>query len=77
IRYADGRTQTVPLIPGRTVDDWVSPPTATDVEVALRGEPWHLNLMTIILESKPVRSVVIRDLGTPAAPLVAAMTVVK
>lgn len=77
IRYADGRTQTVPLIPGRTADDWASPPTATDVEVAAHGEPWHLNLMTVILESKPVRSVVIRDLGTPAAPLVAAMTVVK
>lgn len=77
IRYADGGTQKVPLISGRTVDDWTTSPIATDVEVALRGEPWHLNLLTIALDPEPVKSVLIRDLGTPASPVVVAMTLVK
>jgi hypothetical protein len=77
IRYVDGTVQKVPLISGRTADDWASPPTATEVEVALRNKPWHLNLMTVALEPKPVKSIVVRDLGTPASPLVAAMTVVR
>jgi len=77
IRYADGTAQTVPLITGRTVDDWAQPPGATDVTVGLAKGIWHLNLLTVALEPKRVASVVIRDAGTPASPVVAAMTLVR
>ncbi len=77
IRYADGRVQTVPLITGRTADEWTGPASAVDVEVALRGRPWHLNLLTVALQPGLVRSVVFRDRGTPASPVVAAMTLIR
>ncbi len=77
IRYADGRVQKVPLLTDRTADDWTGPALALEAESALRGDPWHLNLLTIVLEPVPVRSIVIRDLGTPASPVVAAMTLVR
>jgi hypothetical protein len=77
IQYADGTAQRVPIITGRTADDWAQPPDATDVTVALRGEVWHLNLLVIALEPKPIAAVVIRDTGTPASPVVAAMTLIK
>lgn len=74
IHYADGTTQRVPLISGRTVDDWASPPSATEVVVGLRGEPWHLNVLGVKLRDKKIRAIEFRDLGTPAAPLLAAIT---
>jgi len=77
IRYADRTVQTVPLITGRTVDDWAQPPAATDVAVGLRKGIWHLNVLTVALKPKPVESILFRDTGTAAAPVVAAMTVVK
>ncbi|MGB2821476.1 MAG: hypothetical protein WBF17_10870, partial [Phycisphaerae bacterium] len=77
IRYADGTAQTVPLITGRTVDDWAQAPSATDVTVGLAKGIWHLNLLTVALEPKRVASVVIRDAGTPASPVVAAMTLIR
>ena len=77
VRYADGTKQSVPLITGRTVDDWAQVPAATDVAVGLKGGIWHLNVLTIALKPKRVASVVVRDAGTPAAPVVAAMTLVK
>ena len=77
IRYADRTVQTVPLITGRTVDDWARAPAATDVAVGLRKGIWHLNVLTVALKPKPVESIIFRDTGTPAAPVVAAMTVIK
>jgi len=77
MHYEDGTTETVPLISGRTVDDWAQPPLATDVVVGLRGVPWHLNLLVLRLADKPVAAVVFRDLGTPASPVLAAMTLVR
>jgi len=59
------------------VDDWASRPSATEAEVALRKGVWHLNLLTMELEAKPVASVVLCDLDTPAAPVVVALTVIK
>jgi len=77
IRYADGEVETVPLITDRTADDWTGPALAREAEIALRGDPWHLNLLTIALKPRPVRSIVVRDLGTPASPVVAAMTLIR
>ena len=77
VHYADGKTQTVPLITGRTADDWACPPAATDAFVGLRGEPWHLNILGIVLRPVRVERIVFRDLGTPAAPLLAAVTLEK
>lgn len=75
VHYADGQTQTVPLISGRTADDWASAPVATDAFLGLRGDPWHLNVLAVALRPVPVEKVVFRDLGTPAAPLLAAITI--
>ncbi len=75
IKYADGQSQTVPLITGRTIDDWASPATADDVRPALRGDPWHLNLLAVELRDATVQAIIFRDLGTPAAPLLAAATI--
>ena len=74
IVYSDGSRQTVPLITGRTIDDWVSPLNADEVQPALRGDPWHLNLLAVQLRDQPIAEIVFRDLGTEAAPLLAAMT---
>ncbi|NLF71440.1 MAG: hypothetical protein GX575_20600 [Candidatus Anammoximicrobium sp.] len=72
--YADGQRQTVPLITGRTIDEWTAEPEADDVQVGLRGSPWHLNVLGVELRDVPVAEVVFRDLGTPAAPVLAAVT---
>jgi hypothetical protein len=77
IHYADGEKQSVPLITGRTVEDWTAPPSATDLLCGLKGEPWHLNVLAVQLRPVVVEKIVFRDLGTPAAPLLAAVTMEK
>jgi hypothetical protein len=74
IRYADGTAQVVPWISGRTVDDWAIPPSATEACAGLCGEPWHLNVLGVALRPVEVKEIEFRDLGTPAAPLLAAVT---
>lgn len=74
IHYADGEQQSVPWITGRTADEWAAPPEAEEVQVGLRGDPWHLNVLGVGLRPVAVEKVVFRDLGTPAAPLLAAIT---
>ncbi len=77
ICYTDGHQQTIPLITGRTIDDWASPPEATDVHPVLQGKRWHLNLLGVQLRPVPVEKIIFRDLGTPAAPVLVAATVEK
>jgi hypothetical protein len=74
IRYADGTKQTVPLVTGRTADDWARPPEATDAFVGLRGEPWHLNVLGVKLRPARVERILFHDLGTPAAPVLVGVT---
>jgi len=74
IQYSDGQNQTVPLVVGKTVDDWAVAPHATQVESGLRGDPWHLNVCGVALRPVPVQSVLFRDLGTVSAPVLAAVT---
>lgn len=75
VHYADGQTQAVPLISGRTCDDWVLAPAATDAHCGLRGDPWHLNVLGVALRPVAVEKIVFRDLATAAAPLLAAVTI--
>lgn len=77
IHYADGPTQTVPLVAHRTSDDWACPPDAGEVVAALTGDPWHLNVLGVSLRPAVVEKVVFRDLGTPAAPVLVAVTLEK
>ena len=77
IQYTDGRKQTVPLITGRTADEWSAPPEAEDVLAGFRGKPWHLNVLGVKLRPVVIRKIVFRDLGTPAAPVLAAVTLEK
>lgn len=77
ICYADGQKQIVPLITGRTIDEWTASPSVSDAFVALRGSPWHLNLIGATLRPVPVEKIIFRDLGTPAAPVLAAVTLEK
>ncbi len=77
IHYADGQEQVVPLIAGRTTDDWVSPPEADEVFLGPRGDPWHLNVLGVSLRPVVVEKITFRDLGTAAAPLLAAVTLEK
>jgi hypothetical protein len=74
VHYADGQTQTAPLISRRTADDWATEPDASEVFPGLKGDPWHLNVLGIRLRPVTVERVVFRDLGTSAAPLLAAIT---
>lgn len=74
IHYADGQTQTVPLISHRTADDWASPPTAVEVTPGLQGDPWHLNVLGVNVRPVRIQKIVFRDLGTPAAPVLVAVT---
>ncbi|MCR4412550.1 MAG: hypothetical protein NUV77_09025 [Thermoguttaceae bacterium] len=74
IHYADGQKAVVPLIPGRTTDDWCSAPEAEEVYLGLKGDPWHLNVLGVALRPVPVEKIVFRDLGTAAAPVLAAVT---
>ncbi|MDW8036620.1 MAG: hypothetical protein RMI90_01105 [Thermoguttaceae bacterium] len=75
ICYADGQRQTIPLITGQTIDDWAQPPDTTDLQPVLRGRRWHLNLLGVQLRPVKVEKLIFRDLGTPAAPLLAAATI--
>jgi hypothetical protein len=40
----------------------------------LKGSPWHLSVIGVRLRDVTVEKVVFRDLGTPAAPVLAAVT---
>jgi len=77
ICYADGQKQTVPLVTGRTIDEWTAAPSAAEAPVVLQGTPWHLNLLGAALRPVPVEKVIFRDLGTPAAPVLVAVTIEK
>jgi len=78
IHYADGQTQTVPLITGRTIEDWtVENREVTEAAWGLEGNPWHLNVLGVELRPVQVEKIVFRDLGTVAAPLLAAVTLEK
>lgn len=77
IRYADGQSQTVPLVTGRTIEEWTAPPTASDLFCGPKGDPWHLNVLGVQLRQAKIESIVFRDLGTPAAPVLAAVTLEK
>ncbi len=77
IRYVDGHVQEVPLITGRTAEDWTRQQEATDVHRGLEGTPWHLNVLGVSLRPVEIKEVVFRDLGTVAAPLLAAVTLEK
>jgi hypothetical protein len=73
--YSDGQRQVVPLVSQQTADDWASPPIAALTEVGLQGAPWHLSVLAVKLRPKKLERVIFRDHGTPAAPLLAAVTV--
>ncbi|MGQ9576967.1 MAG: hypothetical protein ACUVUC_16820, partial [Thermoguttaceae bacterium] len=75
IHYADGQKQLLPLVTGRTADDWLGTPEAEEVAVGLQGDPWHLNVLGAWLRPIAVEKIVFRDLGTPAAPLLVAVTI--
>ncbi|MBI4605260.1 MAG: hypothetical protein HY721_25130 [Planctomycetes bacterium] len=74
IQYADGSEQVVPLIAGRTSDDWASPPQACEAYLGPCGDPWHLNVLGVELRPVRVERLVFRDLGTPSAPVLVAAT---
>jgi hypothetical protein len=77
IVYADGQRQTVPLVTGRTIDEWAAPPEADEVLVGPRGDPWHLNVLAVQVRDAEIEKIVFRDLGTPAAPVLVAITLEK
>ena len=62
ICYADGQRQIVPLVTGRTIDEWTASPSADEVAAGLRGEPWHLNVLGVELRAS-VKVILFRDLG--------------
>jgi hypothetical protein len=74
IHYADGQTQVVPLITGRTIDEWAARPEADEVFLGPRGKTWHLNVIGAELRPAPIERIVFRDLDTPAAPVLVAVT---
>lgn len=74
IHYADGQTQTVPLVTGRTIDEWTASPEAEEVFVGLQGDPWHLNVLGVAVRDAVIKSITFRDLGTPAAPVLVSVT---
>jgi hypothetical protein len=73
--YADGKRQTVPLVSQATVDDWAMAPSASLTQLGLQGDPWHLSILAVRLRPVKLTQIVFRDNGTPAAPLLAAITV--
>jgi hypothetical protein len=77
ICYTDGQRQVVPLITGRTADEWTAAPGAAEVAVGLRGDPWHLNVLGVTLRPVAVENILFCDLGTPAAPVLAGVTIEK
>lgn len=78
IHYADGQEHTVPLIRGRTIEDWTTRQSdAPEVFRGLQGDPWHLNLLGVELRPVEVDRIVFRDLDTVSAPLLAGVTLEK
>ncbi|MGQ9651346.1 MAG: hypothetical protein ACUVXJ_14655 [Phycisphaerae bacterium] len=75
IEYADGQKQVVPLITGDTCEDWTSAPSSPGVTCGLRGKPWHLNVLGVNLRQAELKRIVFCDYGTPAAPVLAAVTI--
>ena len=73
--YADGHRQTVPLVSGGTVDDWAMAPRASLTQVGLQGDPWHLSVLAVKLRPVRLERIIVKDHGTPAAPLLAAITI--
>ena len=74
IHYVDGETQTVPLITGRTIDEWQASPQAEDAFVGPKGESWHVNVLGATLRPVKIDKILFRDLDTPAAPVLFAVT---
>ncbi len=77
IHYADGQTQTVPLITGRTIDEWAARPEADEVFLGPRGKTWHLNVIGAELRPVKIEKILFRDLDTPATPVLVAVTLEK
>jgi len=42
--------------------------------VGLKGDPWHLNVLGVQLRAVEVEKIVFEDMGTPAAPVLVAVT---
>ena len=74
ICYADGAKQVIPLIPGRTTEEWVASPGLDEALDSLDGDPWHLNMLGVVLRPVVVENIIFRDLGTVSAPVLAAAT---
>jgi len=75
IEFTDGSSKTLPLISGATIDDWASPPVATDVSAVLHGpEVWHLNVLGVETGGREIRRIRFIDEGTPTSPVLAAVT---
>ena len=74
IHYADGKTQAVPLVNGRTCGQWNWQPTTDDVVATLEGATWHMNVLAASLRDAPITRITFRDLGTASAPVLAAVT---
>jgi len=75
IVYRDGQEQSVPWVSGTTCDDWLQAPAATRASGVLQQGNWHLNVVGVPLrEGAEVREVRFEDTGTPASPVLAALT---
>jgi len=74
IHYADGKTQIVPLVAGRTCDQWNWQPISDEVVATLEGATWHMNVLAASLRDVPIAKIVFRDLATASAPVLAAVT---
>ena len=77
IHYADGQTQTVPLVTSRTIDEWQARPEAEEVLLGPKGKSWHVNVIGVKLRPVEVEKIIFRDLDTPAAPVLVAVTLEK
>jgi hypothetical protein len=77
VHYADGTVETIPLVLGRTMDDWTDFPIADDVHVGLEGAAWHLNTLGVSLRPLTIDKLVFRDAGTVSAPVLVAVTLQK
>ncbi|MFH1921714.1 MAG: hypothetical protein ABIP48_17760, partial [Planctomycetota bacterium] len=77
IHYADGQTQTVPLVTGRTIDEWQGSPQADEVLLGPKGDSWHVNVLAATLRPVKIDKIIFRDLDTPAAPVLFAVTLEK
>jgi hypothetical protein len=68
----------VPLPPAETLDParctYLALEAVANTQVGPRGAPWHLNVLGVTLRDVAVEEVIFRDLGTLAAPVLAAVT---